>query len=215
MAEPEHNCRRQYLPGVWGEFFITHQPCTPEELLSMKEKASAKKVEVRQIVLESASMDLARKLNLVDVLQRLGVDYHFQEEIDELLRSVFYDKDGGSNDLCLTSLRESSHDVNILIMLYDAGHMRIRSEEILDHIVTVNKSRLQSLLKTDLEPSLAEEMRVTLETRFRRVQRVEARRFISVYEKNDMRDETILEFARMNFNIMQVAYAKESKELSM
>lgn len=110
----------------------------------------------------------------------------------------------------------SSDDVNILIMLYDAGHTRVHGEEILDHIVIHNKSRLQSLLKTDLEPSLAEEVRVTLETtRFRRVNRVEARRFISVYEKNAMRDENTLEFARLDFNIVQVVYAKELKELSM
>ncbi|OEL27048.1 (E)-beta-farnesene synthase [Dichanthelium oligosanthes] len=207
----------------------------------MKEKAQAKKEEVRRIVLDAATFDLERKLDIVDALQRLGVDYHYQEEIDELLRAVYNDKDGGSDDLYVTSLRFyllrkhgyavvsdvfekfrdeqgniSSDDVNILITLYDAAHMRTRGEDVLDNIVTFIKSRLQSLLKTNLEPGLVEEVRVTLETtRIRRVQRVEARRFISVYEKNVARDNTILEFAKLDYNIVQVVYCKESKDLSI
>ncbi|CAO2176077.1 unnamed protein product [Urochloa humidicola] len=242
LAAAEDNCRRRYPPGIWGDFFITHEPCTPEELLSMKEKARAKKDEVRRILQDAASKDLALKLDLVDVLQRLGVDYHFYEEIDELLHSVYYDdKDGCSDDLYVTSLRFyllrkhgyavssdvfekfkdeqgniSSDDVNTLIMLYDAAHMRTRGEYILNNIISFNKCRLISLLKTNLDPTLDEEVQVTLETtRFRRVQRVEARRFISVYEKNAMRDTAILEFARLDYNIVQVVYCKELKELSI
>ena len=102
----QQHSRRQYPPSLWGDFFLTHQPCTPAELLSMKEKAQAKKEEVRRIVLDAAaSDDLARKLDLVDALQRLGVDYHYKKEIDELLRAVYDDKDGGSDDLYVTSLR--------------------------------------------------------------------------------------------------------------
>ena len=77
----------------------------------------------------------------------------------------------------------SSDDVSCLLMLYDAAHMRTHGE-ILDVMITFNKSRLQSLIAKNLEPDLAEEVRCTLETpRFRRVERVEARRYISVYEK--------------------------------
>ncbi|KAL6659483.1 hypothetical protein ACP70R_003523 [Stipagrostis hirtigluma subsp. patula] len=233
---------RPYTPSPWGEFFLTHQPCTPEELVAMKEKAQVKEEEVRKILLDaSASSDLVRKLDLVDALQRLGVDYHYKKEIDELLRAVYDDKDGGSDDLYATSLRFyllrkhgytvpsdvfakfrdehgniSSDDVNCLLTLYDAAHTRTHGEEILDSIITFNKSRLQSLLKTDLEPELAEEVRFTLETtRFRRVERVEARRFIPVYEKKAARDETILEFAKLDYNILQVLYCEELKELTI
>jgi hypothetical protein len=111
----------------------------------------------------------------------------------------------------------SSDDVNTLITLYDAAHMRVHGEDILDSIITFNKSRLQSLImETDLEPALREEVRVTLETtRFRRVERVEARRFISAYEKKAARDDTLLEFAKLDYNIVQVVYCNELKELTV
>jgi hypothetical protein len=52
-------------------------------------------------------------------------------------------------------------------------------------------------------------------TQFRRVKRVEVRRFISVYEKKASRDDTILEFAKLDYNIIQVVYCNELKELTM
>lgn len=78
-------------------------------------------------------------------------------------------------------------------MLYDAAYMRTHGEEILDDMITFNKSRLQFLMMTNLEPDLAEEVRCTLETpRFRRVERVEARRYISVYEEKAVQHKTLV-----------------------
>ncbi|KAK3122686.1 hypothetical protein QOZ80_8AG0616810 [Eleusine coracana subsp. coracana] len=72
----------------------------------MKERALATKEKVRQTILDStASCDLIHKLELVDTLQRIGLDYHYKTEIHELLRHVYEDSDGGSDDLYVTSLR--------------------------------------------------------------------------------------------------------------
>ena len=110
----------------------------------------------------------------------------------------------------------SSDDVNCLMTLYDAAHIRTHGEDMLDNIITFNKSRLLSAMETNLEPTVAEEVRITLETpRFRRVNRVEARRFISVYEKKETRDATILEFAKLDYNMVQIVYCKELKQLTM
>ncbi|CAN6374638.1 unnamed protein product [Urochloa humidicola] len=238
----EQHCRRQYGLSVWGDFFLNYQPCTPEELLSMEEKARAMKESVRLILVEvGASVELQRKLDFVDQLERLGVGYHYKKEIDELLCAVYHDKDGGSSDLYVTSLRFyllrkhgyavssdvfvqfrddegniSSDDMKSVMMLYDAAHLRIQDEEILDNIISFNRSHLLSMIKTTLEPAILEEVKCTLDTpRFRRVERVEARRFILEYEKNVERDDTILEFAKLDYSIMQVLYCKELKELTI
>ena len=146
----EEKCRRRYAPSVWGDFFITHQPCTPEELLSMEEKARVKKEEVRHILLKAASSgDLAQKLDLVDALQRLGVDYHYKEEIDELLRAVYDDMDGGSDDLCVTSLRFyllRKHGLavpsskNILFVDNELRHQAFDSHKASSHLIIKNIS---------------------------------------------------------------------------
>jgi hypothetical protein len=104
------DCRRQYAPSIWGDFFISYKPCTREELLSMHEKAHTMKEKVRQILLAVAAAsscddDLVQKLELIDTLQRLGVDYHFKKEIDDLLLAIYGDKDGGSDNLYTASLR--------------------------------------------------------------------------------------------------------------
>ena len=110
----------------------------------------------------------------------------------------------------------SSDDVSCLLMLYDAAHLRTRGEGILDNNITFNKSHLQSLLPENLEPELRKEVQCTLETpRFRRVKTVETRRYISVYEKKATRDATILEFAKLDYNILQAIYCDELKELTV
>lgn len=106
-------------------------------------------------------------------------------------------------------------DVKCLLMLFDAAHLRVHGEEVLDSAIGFARSRLQSLMR-GLEPEMAEEVRYTLETpSFRRVQRVEARRFIAVYEKKATRDETVLEFAKLDYNILQTIYCQELKALTM
>ncbi|OEL15827.1 (E)-beta-farnesene synthase [Dichanthelium oligosanthes] len=238
---------RPYTPSIWRDFFLKHQPCTPSQLLSMKESARIKQEEVRQIILDTcsaSSSQLARKLELVDTLQRIGVGYHYRKEIDELLRDVHdtqRPEEACDDELYVSSLRfyllrkhgytvssdvfvkfrddqgnfATSNDVKYLLALHDAAHLRTRGEEILDDAITFTKNRLKSMMKT-LDPELEAEVEYTLETpSYRRVERVEARRYISLYEKNATRNDTILEFAKMDYNILQALYCEELKALTV
>ncbi|PWZ44290.1 (E)-beta-farnesene synthase [Zea mays] len=109
VSQAQQRKSRTYTPSPWGDFFLHHVPCTPSQLLSMKERAKVKEQQVRQMIHETiASSDLLRKMELVDTLQRLGVDYHYNEEIDQLLCSIYdHHDDGGDglDDLYVTSLR--------------------------------------------------------------------------------------------------------------
>ncbi|PAN10360.1 hypothetical protein PAHAL_2G089500 [Panicum hallii] len=235
---------RPYIPSIWGDFFLKHQPGTPSQLLSMKERARSKQEEVRQILLDTAaSSELVLKLKLVDTLQRIGVDYHYKKEIDELLRDVHgaqHEEAGFDDELYVVSLRFyllrkhgynvssdvfvkfkddqgnfASNDAKCLLALYDAANLRTRGEDILDNAVVFTRSRLQSMMKT-LDPELAAEVGYTLDTpSYRRVQRLEARRYISLYEKKVTRNDTILEFAKLDYNILQALYCEELKALTV
>jgi len=53
----------------------------------MKKQVQMQKEEVRK-TFQSSSNNVLQKLNFIDSLQRLGISYHFEREIDEALEQI-------------------------------------------------------------------------------------------------------------------------------
>jgi len=47
---------------------------------------------------------LADTLNLIDTIERLGISYHFEKEIDDILDQI-YNQNSNCNDLCTSALQ--------------------------------------------------------------------------------------------------------------
>ena len=102
-----------------------------------------------------------------------------------------------------------------MLGLYNAAYLRTRGEKILDVAIISTKKILKSIVN-HLDPTIADEIRHHLETPlFRGTNRVETKRYISAYEKNSTRNETILEFAKLDYNLVQGLYCDELKDLTM
>ncbi|CAM0907199.1 unnamed protein product [Alopecurus aequalis] len=231
---------RLHHPTLWGDFFLGFKPCTPTQCQSMNNKAEVLKEEVRRTILDSGSTDLRLKLELVDTLQRLGLDYHYKKEIDDFLCGI-HDAGDEAHDLHTTALRFyllrkrgfnvssdvflkfrdargniTCNDTRSLLDLYNAAHVRTHGEEILDRAILYTEEHLQHVLEQSLSPSiLLDEVRRAVETPlFRRPRRVEARHYISIYERMSTRNEAILELAKLDFSILQSLYCEELRDLT-
>ena len=103
------------------------------------------------------------------------------------------------------------NDTRSLLCMYNAAHVRTHGEETLSSVIAYTKDHLLRVVEhqTISPPILLEEVRRTLETPlFRRPRRVEARHFISVYERMSTRNDAILELAKLDFSILQALYCE-------
>ncbi|MQM01907.1 hypothetical protein Taro_034666 [Colocasia esculenta] len=100
-----------YHPTVWGEFFI-HLLASENQIdhAQVQQRVEMLKEEVRTMFsMSSTAYDGRRveeEMNLVDALQRLGLAYHFEEEISEDLARIHGSQMMGvSENLHVVSLR--------------------------------------------------------------------------------------------------------------
>ncbi|XP_042454708.1 alpha-humulene synthase-like [Zingiber officinale] len=232
----------EYHPTVWGDYFIRNYSCLPleEEKEYMIKRVEELKDRVRNLFEETH--DVLQIMILVDSIQLLGLDYHFEKEITAALRLI-YEADVKNYGLYEVSLRfrllrqhgytlspdvfnkfkdakgrflsALNGDAKGLLSLYNAAYLGTHEEMILDEAISFTKCQLESMLG-ELEPPLATEVSLFLETPlYRRTRRFLVRKYIPIYQEKVMRNDTILELAKLDFNLLQSLHQEEVKKITI
>ncbi|GAB2292191.1 hypothetical protein Dimus_026442 [Dionaea muscipula] len=233
-----------FHPNIWGDHFMTYV-CDDEAIKLWREEAEELKEKVRKMLKDEimTTANLPKKLKLIDAVQRLGVSYHFEEEIDELLEQIFinhktcvadYDlhdtallfrlqRQQGSNVSCDVFKKFRDHkgsfkgdSVGGTLSLYEAAHLRVHGEDILDEALDFATTQLNSVLITNFSHPLAKQIQHALRRPIRKsTPRLEAWHYMSFYKaESESHDENLLKFAKLDFNILQKMHQKEMSILA-
>ncbi|KAK4398461.1 Beta-caryophyllene synthase [Sesamum angolense] len=190
-----------------------------------KEKLQKRKEMVRK-VLNQTPDDSSHKLELIDAIQRLGVGYHFEEEIGKSLKCNFdnywecNNKDDNVRSVALrfrllrqqgfaVSPGDDFENVEDILDLYEAAHFGAYGDEILDKALEFSSSKLEVLLPimtTSLSKQVKEALKIPIN---KSLTRLGARKFIAAYQQHKSHNEILLNFAKLDFNIVQKMHQKE------
>ncbi|KAI3961568.1 hypothetical protein MKW92_032762 [Papaver armeniacum] len=108
-------------------------------------------------------------------------------------------------------------DIKGMLSLFEAAHLLLEGEIILIEAILFTRRHLSESRNNNdkINVNLATQVRRSLETPFHwRIQRSESRFFIESYEfQNDM-NPTLLELAKLNFNMVQAQHEMELRRIS-
>ncbi|XVE79237.1 hypothetical protein DITRI_Ditri14bG0041800 [Diplodiscus trichospermus] len=187
--------------------------------------------------------DPIENICLINSLSRLGVSYHFENEIDEQLDHLFITlpqfMDNKDYDLYTVAIifqvfrshgykmscdvfnkfkdgdgmfkKELANNVKGMISLYEASHWGMHGELILDEALAFTRTHLESLVNQSCPNHLRQYIANALYRPYHKgTPRLEARQYISFYEKDhESRNDTLLKFAKYDFNRVQMHLQKE------
>ena len=106
-------------------------------------------------------------------------------------------------------------DVRGMLSLYEATHLRVHGEYILDEALAFATSHLESIATHQISSPLAEQVKHALfQPIHKGVQRLEARHYISIYREESSHNEALLTFAKLDFNKLQKLHQKELSDIS-
>ncbi|XP_042035306.1 vetispiradiene synthase 2-like [Salvia splendens] len=228
-----------FSPSIWGDLFTSVSIHHNDQIIH-GEEIEELKMRVRKMIVATET-SMTEKLNLIDSVERLGISYHFEKEIEEQIQifhnsylEIMESDDLHFVALCFRLLRQ--HGCNIstgifekfrgnggkfkkfddegMLSLYEAANVRTHGEDVLEEALVFVKAHLESVAPF-LRSPLKEQVDHALEQCLHRgVPRVEARRYISLYEKLESRNDALLKLAKLDFNLLQMLHRQELGELS-
>nr|ACF94469.1 germacrene B synthase [Cistus creticus subsp. creticus] len=245
-----------FHPSIWGDQFLSYASNPVVENEEEKREHDLLKGKLKEKLMTAAEnkslIEDKETLDLIDLIQRLCVSYHFEKEISRILEQIMqlvthndHDHNHDDGDLYTTSLRfrllrqngyripcgvfnkfkdsEGNFkeslicDVKGMLSLYEAAHLRIQGEDILDEALSFTSTQLGAAKTTitTTNPSLAAQVAHALKQPIRKgLPRLQARRFMPVYEADPCHDKTLLTFAKLDFNMLQRLHQKEVGEIT-
>ena len=101
-----------------------------------------------------------------------------------------------------------------MLGLYEAAHLRVHGEDILAKALAFTTTHLKAMVES-LGYHLAEQVAHALNRPIRKgLERLEARWYISVYQDEAFHDKTLLELAKLDFNLVQSLHKEELSNLA-
>ncbi|KAK3021982.1 hypothetical protein RJ639_045677 [Escallonia herrerae] len=231
-----------YHPSIWKYHFLEHASVDAKSDAGIEELFKQLKEEVRGMLVAAADKP-SEQLNLINDIQRLGVSYHFESEIDAALQQVFdiaHEPDH-TDDLYTAALRfrllrqqgyqvpcgvfenfkdkegkfkESLvSDVRGMLSLYEATHLRVRGEDVLDEALKFTTTHLAFAITQENNPLAAQVARALKQPIRKGLTRVQARHNFSIYDK-DYQNKGLLSFAKLDFNLLQKMHQKEVSNIT-
>ncbi|KAM0837349.1 hypothetical protein ACQ4PT_061725 [Festuca glaucescens] len=182
---------------------------------------------------------VVEKMVLTDTLQRLGIDHLFQEQINmvisEIQESGFTGSDLYEVALRFRLLRENgiwvspdvfnkfkgedgsfnkiiTNDLRGLLSLYNAAYLSVHGESELDEAISFARHHIESM-RGSLKYPLSEQVKRNLEIPYSRtLKRIDAPYYIEEYKNEQTCSPSILELAKLEFNLLQKLHQRELKE---
>nr|XP_023909266.1 (-)-germacrene D synthase-like [Quercus suber] len=235
-----------FQPSIWGDRFLTYASEFLETENNLKQQVQELKEEV-MCMLTSPVEKPSQKLNLIDVLQRLGVSYHFENEIENFLQQLhrtLLDHDDQENDDDLytvalqfrllrqqgyyiscdkfTKFKDSNgnfkdsliNDARAMLSLYEATHLRVHGEDILDDALVFTTTHLEFVASHLSTPLAAQVSHALKQPIHKGLPRLEARHYFSIYQEDSSHDKILHTFAKLDFNILQKMHQKELSDIA-
>ncbi|KAJ9549665.1 hypothetical protein OSB04_022208 [Centaurea solstitialis] len=236
--------------SIWGDQFLTYNERKDRvsEEQRVKELSNEMSKQLRITGSTKSITQHVKLLELIDAVQRLGVAYHFEDEIEECLNQIYVmygDQWVDNNELETTSLwfrllrqqgfnvssgvfdkfrnddgnfmESLRSDVPGMLSLYEAAYMRVEGEEVLDKALEFTTYHLDNIVENHVcnhDPSLEMKIRHALQQPLRkRLPRLEALRYIPIYQQQASHDKALLQLAKLDFNLLQELHQKELSQI--
>ncbi|PRQ28599.1 (3S,6E)-nerolidol synthase 1 [Rosa chinensis] len=238
--------------GIAQDLSLLSSSSTPIELISYDTKHTktmddifvqhSQKLEVfRHVLRNVADLEALEGLNMIDAAQRLGIDYHFQQEIDEILHkqmnSISVHGDLHEVALRFRLLRQQGYfvpddvfnnfkesngmfkqalgeDIKGLMSLYEASHLGTEGE---DTLVEAGKYSAH-LLKTSLPHLDHHQARIVGNTlgnpHHKSLASFMARNFFVTSQGTNTWSNLLKEVAKTDFSMVQSLYQNEIVQIS-
>ena len=129
----------------------------------------------------------------------------FTDEIDVF--SKFKDKEGNFVESLIG-------DSLGMLALYEATHLMVHGEDILEEALAFTTTHLQSKVTDQNNPLANRVIRALNRPIHKGLARLEARHYISIYQEEGSCNKSVLELAKLDFNLLQSLHRKELSEIS-